>query len=200
MWCVLSESGGPKVVCGLASAVKPSARLLSPSSLWLLWPPHHFLRNSASAHCFFISCSLCSGGDHIVLCAFAATPSLSSQLWPKSPHHTPARRWQERSDRKGLLDKTEASWVPLNSSHMLETCSSASLKERPDASCIFRRFQRLEFYLHTSGCWTVHINSDLCASCDQGGNSYLVQSLCRKVPLIAMRATHQNYMFAVGSL
>lgn len=39
----------------------------------------------------------------------AATPSLSSQLKPKSPHHTPARQRQERSDRKGLLDKTEAS-------------------------------------------------------------------------------------------
>lgn len=74
MWCVLSESGGPKVVCGLALAVKPSARLLSPSSLWLLWPLHHFLRNSVSAHCFFIFCSLCSGGDHIVPCVFCCDP------------------------------------------------------------------------------------------------------------------------------
>lgn len=110
---------GPRVVCGLASAVKSSTCPLAPSP-----PPHcgfsglHiiFYRNSASASLF--SALLCSG----VTTLFSVFSAVTSSLWydlywdtHTTPHRTPTWWWQDCSDRKPSL----ASWVFLNSSHML---------------------------------------------------------------------------------
>lgn len=155
----------PRVVCGLFLAVKPSTHplhslltvafpgLLIISSVTLHHPrPVHFQFFCAAEwqHCFL--CSL-----QLPLCFDLP---LDTQILTQTPlHPAPTRWWQDCSDRKRSLDKTEASCVFLNSSQMLIGRVSplrspflSLVKERPDVSCVFKRLGHSEFSTNTSGC------------------------------------------------
>lgn len=73
---------GPRVVCGLASSVKSSTCPLAPSSLWLFWPPHHFLQKLCI--CFFIFSSFVQRSDNIVFCVLCS--NLFTLIWSLLRH------------------------------------------------------------------------------------------------------------------
>lgn len=146
---------GPRVVCGLVLAVKPSTHPLIPSSLRLSRPLHHFYSNSSSPQACSFSALLCSR----VTALFSVFSAVTSSLWSllrhsDTPHPAPTWWWQDCSDRKPSFDKTEASWATLNSSQMLVEKVSplgspvlSLVKESPDVSCVLERLRILYEHL-----------------------------------------------------
>lgn len=85
---------------------------------------NHFYSNSPQTSLF--SALLCSRVAAFVFCVLGQLPLLRrSHFWHSdTPRPTPTWRWQDFSDRKPLLDKTEASCVFNSSQMLIESLSS----------------------------------------------------------------------------
>lgn len=146
---------GPGVVCGLALAVKSS----TPPP-----PPHAFLTPFLASTSFFTATLHHCGLVHFQLCRVTALvpvfSAVTSLLWSLLRHSDTSTSHSNMvmpncRSRIPLLDNTEASSVCLNSSQMLVEGVSSFLslvKDRPDVSCVFKRLERSESSLNTSGC------------------------------------------------